>query len=92
MILKEQIISFIFSFIFGIFYFISFCLIKKYLLLGKLINKIVYNFIFYVFNVFIYFSILYIINKGVLHIYLLISFILGVLLGFLFTLKKCKDK
>lgn len=77
MTLKVQVYSVLFSFGFGIFYLGSFYLVKKFLLYGRRLAKVIYNTMFMIFSVFIYFSVLTLINSGILHYYYLIAFLCG---------------
>lgn len=74
---EVQILTIVFSFIFGFVYFFIFDKIKRYLIYGNLFKKLISNFVFMIFSVVTYFLILVIINKGNIHFYFLISFLLG---------------
>lgn len=77
MILKLQIISLVVSFLYGIFF--SFLLNINYKLIyndNKFI-KIIGTFLFVIFNSLLYFLILLKINNGIVHIYCIITLIVG---------------
>ncbi len=78
MILKIQILSLSYSFLYGIFF--SFMTTLNYSLLYNDTNyiKIISSALFIVNNVLLYFILLQKINNGILHIYLIITFILGI--------------
>ncbi len=77
--LKIQILSVSVSYLYGIFFSILLNLNAKYIYKTKKIQKYLFNFIFVLDNVLLYFIILRHINNGILHYY----FILALLLGFL---------
>lgn len=79
--IRIQLLTFLFSFIYGIFYYISsFC--NKKIINGKKISfQIVVTTIFVLNNVLVYSIILYKINQGVFHIYFIIVLVIGYLLG-----------
>ncbi len=77
MVLKTQIISLFFSFLYGIFFYILVSINHKYLFNSKIIFKIITSFLLVISNVFLYFIILRIINNGVVHIYFIFCIILG---------------
>lgn len=88
MSLKLQIISLIVSFLYGIFF--SFLLNINYKIIynnSKLI-KIIGTFIFIIANSLLYFYILLKINNGIVHIYLLLSLLMGFILGNIKIFKK----
>lgn len=84
---KLQILSFLISFIYGCFYYLS----SKYnlkLIYGKnILFRILITIIFVLNNVLIYLILLYKINTGRFHIYFLISLILG----YIFCSFVCKN-
>ena len=80
MSLKLQIISLLFSFLYGIIFYILLRLNKKFLYGNKL--SIVVDMLFILNNVLIYFIILRYINNGIFHIYFLILLIIGFLLSY----------
>jgi len=89
MILILQIKSLLFSFIYGMFFCLTFNINKKILLSKNKIYKIIINLLFIIDHVLIYFILLRIINNSILHIYMLFAFILGILFYlYYFTLNK----
>lgn len=93
MILKVQILSFLFCFIYGVFYYLFFRVSRMYLVFGKILNKLFYNFLFMVINVFLFFILLIMFNNGILHLYFFFFFFFGFIIGhWLFTFIKCKIK
>jgi hypothetical protein len=80
MSLKLQIISLIVSFLYGIFFSIFLNINYKLIYNDNKIYKIVGTFIFIIINVLLYFLIMEKINNGIIHIYCLISILLGYLI------------
>lgn len=80
MILKIQIASLCYSFLYGIFF--SFLADLNYILLynDKKHIKVLSTMFFIINNVLLYFIMLQKINNGIVHIYLIISFLLGVII------------
>ena len=78
-----QIYSFVFSFLFGIFFEILLSINSKFIYSSNLFVKIISSIIFILFNKLLYFFIIFRINYGVLHIY----FLLSILLGYIFMCK-----
>jgi len=85
--LKIQLISLFVSFLFGIFLFFMFRMNYKYLFLVSNKKKMFFNFIFCLDLSLLYFLILYYLNNGTLHLYFLLSIVLGFLLSYNFTKK-----
>lgn len=79
MILRLQIYSLLFSFIYGFLFYFLVLLNKKYLYNNKF--SFVIDVLFIVNNVLIYFIILRYINNGIFHIYFSIMIILGFIIG-----------
>lgn len=77
--LKIQIYSLVFSFIYGLIFYLLVLINKKYLYNNKF--AFVMDFLFIIDNVLLYFIILKYINNGIFHIYFFITIILGYLLG-----------
>lgn len=78
---KIQLLSFLFSFLFGIFFFITNYFNKKLINNKKIIFQYMVTFIYIINIVLFYILILYKINRGVFHIY----FLFMVLIGYLFA-------
>lgn len=77
MILKFQLITLLFSFLYGIFFYILLMLNYKFLYNNKL--SLIIDLLFILDNVLLYFIILKKINNGIFHPYLVIMLILGYL-------------
>ena len=77
MILKVQILTLIFSFLFGIIFDLEIKLNYKFIYQEKQLYKIITTFFFVMTNVLLYFIILQKINNGILHIYGIIAIIIG---------------
>ena len=77
MILNIQIISFIVSFLYGIFFYFLLELSSRIVYSNYLIIKIVGSFLFILFNTLLYFIILIKINYGYVHLYFLICIAIG---------------
>lgn len=77
MSLKVQVISFLFSFFYGIFFEILLSVSEKILYSSKLIVKIIGSLLFVLFTTLLYFVILIKINNGVLHVYFFLCILLG---------------
>lgn len=74
--LKEQIISFVFSFVYGLIVYFLYKKIYKYLYYSKKIYCILNSFLFIIDLVLVYFKMFYIICDGYISIYfILITFI-----------------
>lgn len=72
MILKIQIISFIFSIFYGFFVHITYNISYKYLYGSKKIFNFLNSFLYTLDIVLIYFKIFYIINNGIINIYFIL--------------------
>ena len=79
MILIIQIKSLAFSFIYGIFFAFTYKINRKYLINNYLFLKIIINMLFILDHVLCYFILISNINNGILHIYFLFLFILGII-------------
>ena len=77
MILKIQLKSIIFSFLYGCFFNLLLKINYKYIYYSKGILKILINLFFVIDNTLLYFIILRYINNGIFHFYFLLSIILG---------------
>ncbi len=78
---KIQLLSFLFSFLFGIFFFITNYFNKKLITNKRMFFQYIITFLYIINIVLFYILVLYKINRGVFHIYFLIM----VLLGYLFA-------
>ena len=76
-----QIYSLLFTLIYGFIDYILYKVFYKYLILGSLFRKVVYNTFFMLCNVIIYFICIYYINGGIFHIYFFFSYIIGFILS-----------
>ena len=79
--LINQISTIIFSFIYGIIFYILLEINYKYIYCGKTIYKIIVTFLFVMCNTLLYFIILKKINHGIIHIYFLICILTGYILS-----------
>ena len=77
MILSIQIVSFIVSFLYGMFFFITLQINYKFLYSSNLFIKIVFSFLFIIFHTLLYFVILLKINYGYIHLYFFFCLIIG---------------
>lgn len=77
MTLILQIKALAFSFLYGIFFAFTYKINYKYLMLNNLVFKIIMSFFFILDHILLYFVLLSLINNGILHLYFLITFILG---------------
>ena len=77
MILKIQLRSLLFSFLYGVFFNLVLKLNYKYIYHSKGIIKILINLFFVIDNTLLYFIILRCINNGIFHFYFFLSIILG---------------
>lgn len=75
--LYTQIITLLFSFLFGIIFSIELKLNHKFIYQNNKIYKIITTFLFVLINVLLYFIGLKKINNGILHMYGLISIMIG---------------
>ncbi len=93
--IKIQIISIIFSFVFGIIFSLLTNLNYKYLFSKNKVYKVFFTFIYILDATLLYFIIIKKINNGIVHLYFLLFIGLGFLVGLLrltkYTnkLKKC---
>lgn len=76
-----QIYSLLFSFIYGIFFFILLDLNYKLLYSDRVFIKLSGTLVFVIFNTLLYFVCLKRINNGIIHIY----FLLCIIVGYLFS-------
>mgnify|MGYP000502005345 CR=1 FL=1 len=91
MILSTQILSLIYSFFYGIFFFSMLEVNYKILYNGKFIYRIMISFLFVIFISLLYFIILMKINNGILHVYFFLVFFTGYMLSFVIYRKiRCK--
>lgn len=81
MILKIQIISLIFSFFYGIFFYILLEVNSHFLYSTKLPFKIINSFLFVMLNTLLYFIILKKINNGIVHVYFLLCITVGYIIA-----------
>lgn len=87
--LELQFITILYSFLFGMFYMLSYFFSYKILYHKNIYIKISSTIIFCFSNVYIYYLVLEKINDGILHPYGIITTILGMILSFvLFTKMK----
>lgn len=93
MILKVQILSILFSFLYGNIIFWLLELNYKLLYEGKLFYRVVVSFLFVIVISLIYFICMIKINNGILHIYFYLILLTGYLLSFVIYRKiNCKKK
>ena len=86
--LKVQLISLFFSFFYGICFYVITRLNHKFLFHGKKTSRIIFTLIYIIDFSLLYFIIISKINSGILHIYFLLSFVLGFFVTKLFLGKK----
>ena len=77
MSLNIQIYSFIFSFVFGIFFYIVLGLFSKFIYSKKLFIKVISSLAFSIGLSLLYFYVLLKINNGYLHLYFFLLILLG---------------
>lgn len=82
MILKIQIFSLLYSFIYGIIFYILLEVNQNFLYEGKIVYRIIISFLFVIFISLLYFLILIKINNGILHLYFFLTMFTGYLLSF----------
>ena len=92
MILKIQIYSILYSFLYGMNFYALLEVNYKIIYESKLFIKIIYSLLFLLVNTLLYFIILIRINNGIVHIYFLLSIILGYILDYFIMLKLFKKK
>lgn len=85
--LEIQIQSLISTCVYGMFLSFTYNLLYRFLYTKNKVMLIVNNFIYIILNVLLYFTMLMIINDGVVHIYFLLMTFLGFFIGNL----KCKN-
>ena len=79
MILDLQIRSLAFSFIYGIFFAFTYKINYKYLINNIFFFKLILSFLFTLDHILLYFILITKINNGILHIYFLLTFIIGII-------------
>ena len=77
MSLNEQLISFVFSFAYGIIVSIIYNLSFRYLYYTKEIYKIFNSLLFCLFTAFTYYKVMYLINYGIINIYFILLFLIS---------------
>lgn len=78
-----------FSFVYGLFFYYFLCLVHKYLISPKVIQRFISTITFLTFLALIYFIGLQVVSNGILHIYsLLVIIITGYLAHFIANKKK----
>ena len=77
-----QIYSLLFSFLYGIIFYILLEINYNILFEGKIIYRIIISFLFVIVLSLVYFLILLKINNGVLHLYFFLSMFTGYLVSF----------
>lgn len=77
MSLDTQVLSLLFSFIYGVVFSYLFNLNYNFIYNTSILYKIVINILFCVNGALLYFLLIKVINFGVIHIYFLFSFLLG---------------
>lgn len=77
-----QIYSLLFSFLYGIIFYILLEINYNFLFEGKIIYRIIISFLFVIVLSLVYFLILLKINNGVLHLYFFLLMFTGYLLSF----------
>ena len=92
MILKIQIYSILYSFLYGIIFYALLEVNYKIIYESRLFIKIICSLLFLLVNTLLYFIILIKINNGIVHIYFLLSIILGYILAYFIMLKLFKKK
>ena len=92
MILKIQIYSILYSFLYGMIFYALLEVNYKIIYESKLFIKIICSLLFLLVNTLLYFIILIRINNGIVHIYFLLSIILGYILAYFIRLKLFKKK
>lgn len=93
MILKIQILSLIYSFFYGVLFYILLDVNHKFVYDGKIIYRIIISFFFIVLMSLLYFYGLIKINNGIIHVYFYLSLLTGYLLTFVIYRKfRCKKK
>lgn len=80
---KLQLASFLFSLVYGIFFFITNRLNKKLIQKEKVIFKYIITFLYILNIVLIYIISIYKINTGIFHFYFILMVILGYIIGYL---------
>ena len=81
--IKLQIISIIFSFVFGVFFSILTNVNYRFLFSKSIVLKIIFTIIFVIDSGLLYFFLIKLINNAVVNLYFLLFVILGFLFGFI---------
>ena len=81
MVLTIQINSLIFSFVYGVIFYVLLEINYKFLYNEKLLIKVIYTLFFLLFNTILYFIGLIKINNGAVHVYFILSILVGFVLA-----------
>lgn len=92
MVLKVQIISFVVSFCYGIFFYLLLELNSKLLYSSHFLVRIIVSFLFVLFHTLLYFLIMMKINYGYIHIYFFLCIVGGYLVCKVIYKKFVKDR
>jgi len=90
--LELQIQTIIFSFVYGMFFSLLYNLFYRYLFCGKVVMRIIKDFIFVIAIFSLFFAGLKIINGGIIHLYFIIMLLIGFIVGNKKTKKTRKYK
>lgn len=91
MILKIQIYSILYSFLYGVIFNVLLEINYKFIYESKLLIKVISSLLFLLANTLLYFLILIKINNGIVHIYFLLSIILGYMSAYFIQKKLFKS-
>jgi hypothetical protein len=80
MVLKIQILSFVVSFCYGIFFYLMLEFCSKFLYSKYLLLRIISSFLFVLFHTVFYFFLLMKINYGYIHVYFFLCILVGYIL------------
>ena len=93
MILKIQILSLVYSFFYGVLFYVLLEVNHKFIYDGRIIYRVIISFFFIILMSLLYFFALIKINNGILHLYFYMSLLTGYLLTFVIYRKiHCKKK
>lgn len=93
MILKIQILSLVYSFFYGVLFYVLLEVNHKFIYDGRIIYRVIISFFFIILMSLLYFFALIKINNGILHLYFYMSLLTGYLLTFVIYRKiRCKKK
>ena len=92
MALKIQIYSFLVSFFYGIFFYFMLEINSRFIYSSNKVIKVIFSFLFILFNALLYFMILLKVNNGYIHIYFFLCILVGYIMCKVVVRKVCNRR